>query len=186
MQEQNKDSKQNIALLPTQSSVSRSVGIFAAGIIIGVLLSWGYGAAVDRSITAGPNATSTTQGKQTTNNRSGAGIAIGTDGTAQSSFTVEDPQAAGKKVTITKAVVSKPTWIVVYDDVDGKPGRALGATLFTSQKQSGTVTLLRSTTAGKDYLVGQLADDGNKVFSLKSDKPVMVNGSPLLVGFTAK
>lgn len=165
-----------------QPGMARTIGIFAAGLVVGVLIGWGYSTSVDRGM-AGANATSTPSTRQSS---STGGLTIGADGNAESSFSVADPQPAGLKVSITKAVVSKPTWVVVYEDNDGKTGRALGATLFTAQKQSGTVTLLRGTVAGNDYLVGQSVDDGNKTFSLKADKPVLVGDNPLLVGFTAE
>jgi hypothetical protein len=86
-------------------------------------------------------------------------------------------------------VVSQPTWVVIYEDHAGVPGNALGAALFLPQSgnaaQSGTVELLRGTLPGQTYFAGEALDDGDKVFSLASDKPVRdAQGNPVLVEFT--
>lgn len=169
------------ASTPRTPAVSRYVGVFAGGIVVGVLLAWGYSAATERSITAGPNATSTSQSIQ--NNKTSNGLVIGADGAAQVALEVVSPQLAGKSVAIAQAIVSKPTWVIVYENNNGQVGRALGASLFSAQKKSGTVTLLRTTVAGRSYFVGQALDNGNKTFSLKTDKPVISGDKRLLVEF---
>ncbi len=160
-------------------SFARNAGIFAAGIVVGVLVSWGYSATTNRTTVADDNGAATAQSSQ------GAGLSVAADGSAQSSFEVVTPQAAGKKVAIARALVSKPTWVVVYDSVGGDIGRVLGASLFNAQKQSGSVPLLRATVPGKEYFVGQTLDNGDRTFSVKNDTPVLVDGEPLLLSFTA-
>jgi hypothetical protein len=104
-------------------------------------------------------------------------------------FVVSSPQAAGFAVAVSRVVVSQPTWVVVYEDHAGVPGNALGAELFLPQSgnaaQSGTVELLRGTLPGLTYLAGEALDDGDKIFSLNSDKPVRdAQGNPVLIEFT--
>lgn len=172
------------ALLPaplaSANGLARYTGMFAAGVVVGVLVTWGFAANNDRRTVAGPNATST----PTTNQA--AGVVLGPDGTANASFEVASPQAAGKKIQIARAIVTKPTWVVVYESVNGAPGRALGASLFTTKKSTGAVTLLRSTVAGKTYFVGQATDNGNGTFSLTTDKPVLTGTSRLLLTVTVQ
>lgn len=169
------------SLPPPTQGMARFAGVFAGGVIIGVLLTWGFTTATERRITAGPNATTTTQ-----NNAASVGLAADTNNPTEVSFEVASPQSAGKTVAIAKVLVSKPTWVVVYEKGANGPGRALGAALFSPQKKSGTVTLLRGTVAGKTYLVGQHLDNGNNTFSLKTDPLVMSGGARLLLEFTAK
>lgn len=159
-------------------TMARYAGIFAAGVIIGVLVSWAFTTTRDRAIIAGTSASSTEAAVV----RADAGLASG----AQDSFEVPTEQKAGKKVTITRATVMKPTWIVVYEGAGSDVGRALGASLFTMEKQSGIVTLLRATVPGKAYYVGQALDNGNGTFSTSADTPVMVGGERLLLRFVAQ
>ncbi len=158
--------------------VARFVSVFSAGLVVGVLVTWGFSTAQERRTVAGQNTANTTQT---------AGVVLAEGGTAQASFEVAALQAAGKKIQIARAVVTKPTWVVVYEaGSGGAPGRALGASLFTPTKTSGTVTLLRTTVPGKTYLVGQVVDNGNGTFSLSTDKPVMQGSARLLLSVTAQ
>ncbi|MCC7500333.1 hypothetical protein IT396_00810 [Candidatus Nomurabacteria bacterium] len=161
-----------------EPSVARSVGIFAAGVVVGVLVGWGFSVMKSEPVATSLNAS---EGGAVAR----AGLSVGPNGEVQGAFEVSAEQKAGKKVVITRAVVSAPTWIVVYDSVDGTVGRALGASLFSPQKQSGTVTLLRATVPGKSYFVGQAVDNGNGTFSMSTDTPVMVGEERLLLTFTA-
>jgi len=91
--------------------------------------------------------------------------------TQDSVLTVPASQKAGMSVAVAKATVSKPTWVVVYDSVGGKPGNALGAQLVF---KSGAVNiaLLRSTVAGKTYFVGERVDNGDHKYSKTNDASV--------------
>lgn len=99
------------------------------------------------------------------------------------------PQDAGLEVAISSATVSVPTWVVVYESVNGEPGRALGATLFfpATNGKSGTVSLLRATEPGQSYLIGENTDSGDRVFALHGDEPVVdLAGQPVWYTFTTK
>lgn len=161
-----------------EPSMARYAGIFAAGVVVGVLVGWGIAVMKDEPVAASLNAS---EGAAVES----AGLSVGSNGEAQGAFEVPAEQKAGKKVSITRAAVSAPTWVVVYDSVGGTVGRALGASLFSPQKQSGTVTLLRATVPGKSYFVGQATDNGNGTFSTSADKAVMVGDERLLLRFTA-
>jgi hypothetical protein len=102
-------------------------------------------------------------------------------------ITVASPQQAGFAVAVSKIMVKQPTWLVVYENNNGTPGNAIGAGLFFADSTSGTIELLRATLPGQSYLVGQSLDDGDKIFSLATDKPVRdEKGNPLFTEFTAK
>jgi len=134
-----------------------------------------------------PMSTSTTT--TTTTSTSGAAAAalpgtvpVGMSADA-SQLTVPTPQAAGTTVAVSNIIVSEPTWVVVYEDNNGKLGNALGAALFISGRTSGTVDLLRGTLSGQTYFAAEALDSGNRVFSLK-DAPVLdQNGQQVLVQF---
>ena len=51
-----------------------------------------------------------------------------------------------------------PTWVVVFENLGGKPGNALGAKMVFPGDTSGTVDLLRGTTAGQSYFVGEYVE----------------------------
>lgn len=92
-------------------------------------------------------------------------------------------QPAGMEVTAT-ANVSTPTWVVVYESRNGQISNILGAALFFPGQPNSTVELLRGTSAGQTYFVGEARDDGDHKFSLVKDTPVLdANGNPLLVQF---
>jgi len=99
--------------------------------------------------------------------------------------------SAGTKVMVSNVSVTKPTWIVVYDNNNGVAGNALGAKLFAPVSQggstSGAITLLRATKTGQTYLIGQNVDNGDAKFSKQLDKAVTgADGKPLLMTFEPK
>lgn len=105
-------------------------------------------------------------------------------------LTIPSPQSAGLYVEVSRATVTEPTWVVIYEDRGGVPGNALGAALFfpTSQggETSGTVELLRGTLIGHSYFAGESLDDGDKMFSNTTDKPIRnEKGNPIMVEFKA-
>lgn len=190
---------------PTQSHAAKFAGMFAAGIIAGVLIAWGWS-----SVTGGPTeegvvstATSTSQSASASNN-SGASTATNTSaisgsvsvdssgsvvpGTATATSVVAN-QPAGPTVAVSNIQVSKPTWVVVYEEANGQRGNALGAKLFFASPtaQNGSITLLRATERGRTYLVGQSVDNGNRKFELHTDEAVVgANGQPVMTQFTAQ
>ena len=164
------------------------VGIFVAGLIIGALIGWGItssnsGSTSTMATSTAMTATSTSQATGSNVNLNGSTIGAGTNG----SITLASTEPAGFAVNISSMSVSQPTWVVVYQDNNGKAGNALGAGLFFAGQTSGTLQLLRATTAGHSYLVGQAIDNGDKTFSLSDDKQVTdANGTSLYTEFTAK
>ncbi len=104
-----------------------------------------------------------------------------------SQLTVPTPQAAGSQVEVSNMVATVPTWVVIYENNNGKAGNALGAALFLPGHTSSQVELLRNTVAGQTYLVSEAQDtDGTHVFSLKGDAPVLdQNNSQIWVQFQA-
>lgn len=144
---------------------ARLIGMVVVGIFLGVVVAWAWVAL---------RSSSTSVAEDNTN---GIASSTSTPGTGSSSaFSIVSPQAAGKSVAIEKASVAAPTWVVVYEDKDGKPGNALGAALFFPSRQTGTVELLRATTPGKNYLIARQVDNGDRKFSLKNDKLVAEDG----------
>ncbi len=100
---------------------------------------------------------------------------------------VPSPQDAGSSVSFTNLSISEPTWVIVYETTDGAPGRILGAGLFFKGDTSGTVSLLRATTAGSNYLVSTAVDNGDKSFVKADEKYVLgSDGSQMWVKFQTR
>jgi hypothetical protein len=164
-----------LAPLRRGSSAPWYAGIFVVGVVIGVVGMWAF-SPDDAGPLAANNATSTTQQK---NNAAAAELS------ATSPLTVPASQKSGTTVVVAGLTVEKPTWVVVYEDRAGKPGNVLGAKLFTGGG-SGTVTLLRGTTAGRTYYVGLATDNGDRKYSKTKDAATMnADGSLVTVTFTA-
>lgn len=165
------------------------------GVVAGALIAWGY-SSWHRSakMTADTTSLGDTKGETVANNNStsssdkdlGVNMAGATAVGSDASFTIPSPQAAGTSVAVAKAVVAAPTWVVIYENNDGKPGNALGAALFFPDHQTGTVELLRSTTPGRSYLAVKQVDNGDRKFSLKDDQYLSEGGSVQWVTFQAK
>lgn len=95
---------------------------------------------------------------------------------------------AGKTVALDQVVLSKPGWVAIHDDVNGTPGRILGAKLFDSGKSNGYVELLRATVPGTSYFAVLHNDDGNyKNFNVKTDT-ILKNesGAIIMTKFTTE
>jgi hypothetical protein len=180
-------------LTPANSSTGKSVGLVVMGVIAGVLIAWAFSTMRGGSDegTATGTATSTVSGaaqSATAGNStvvSGTGI-VGTAASGSSANLSIGSQRAGKTVMVEKAVVSQPTWVVVYESANGEPGRALGAALFFVGSQTGSVQLLRGTVAGNTYLATLQTDNGNRKFDLRQDAKVTEGGKVLWVTFQAK
>ncbi len=168
----------------TASSSTKYAGMIAAGIVAGVLIAWGWSALR----TPGSSAQQAQNNAATTSTDTGLGIgtstvpALGSD----PALTIVSPQPAGNSVAVAKAIVSGPTWVVIYENKDGQPGNALGAALFWPEKQNGTVELLRSTMPGKSYLAVKQTDNGDRKFSLKDDQFLSEGGAVQWVTFETK
>ncbi len=169
---------------------AKYVSMVIVGVIVGALIAWGYSAMHSSKMAAGTDTGTMATSTDTTSTNSGTGLGADTAGMvglgSDPSFTIPSPQAAGTSVAISKAVVSAPTWVVIYEDNNGKPGNALGAGLFFPDHQAGTVELLRSTTPGKSYLAVKQTDNGDRKFSLKDDQYLTENGTVQWVTFQAQ
>ena len=170
------------------NNTARYAGMIVVGVIAGVIIAWGYSAWRTPGGTANnTNATSTSSLTGTPAGGDNLGVDVGTAALgSNTSLSIASPQAAGDSVAIAKAAVSAPTWVVIYEDNNGKPGNALGAALFFPGTTSGTVELLRATVAGKTYLAAEQVDNGDRKFSLKDDQLVMVGGAIQWVTFETK
>ncbi len=184
---------------------------FITGLVVGGLLGWVWFALRPSSTANMAAATATTtamtdtsSGAAMTATNSTSSVASGitlpasgaaaTTNTAPAStsassatnaaLTIPSPQASGLNVAVSNAVVSQPTWVVVYESRAGQPGNVLGAQMFFPGTTSGAVSLLRGTLPGQTYFVGESVDDGDHIFSVDNDKPVRnADGSLMTVQF---
>ncbi len=141
-------------------------------LVVVVFGVWAYNSPKDTTPVPAKVATTTT----TTDTESQTAVATGP--------LVVETQYAGMSVAVAHVEVSSPTWVAVYESSNGKPGNILGAALFLTSTENGTVELLRATRADQEYLVGEFTDNGDRVFSLKADAPVSnAAGNPILVPF---
>ncbi len=116
-----------------------------------------------------------------------ASTTLSTDVSSDTSTVVVKDQAAGNHVDISELNLTGPSWVAIHDDVDGQPGRILGAGLFDKGTASGTIDLLRNTVIGKSYIVVVHTDDGDyKHFVPATDKPLLDSaGKMVMTSFTA-
>jgi len=189
------------------------LGILAGGILLGFIVGWAWlalrpnDANVATNTGTNTNATSTPTGT-ITGQQGGTGAAAGTGGSSSGSgaanvstavapgiqapagdmISIATPQAPGTKVLITGVKVSVPTWIVVYEVRNGARGNALGAALFSPTSPTPiNLSLLRATSPGQAYFVGRSVDDGDKIFSMQSDRPVVdASGNPIYMPFEVR
>jgi hypothetical protein len=94
-------------------------------------------------------------------------------------------QVAGNSVAIEKiALTATTSWIVIHADKDGVPGQILGAARFRPENTSGSVELVvRNTEPGMTYYAMVHTDDGDDLFSYKTDVPALVDGKEVMVMF---
>lgn len=174
-------------------STTSLAGAALGGLIIGMLLMFGLQRLPSNGTSDGA-LEKTPDGKtgQTSSASSGSATkavapAGSTAGYSGDSFTLTSVQSAGYSVSVSSISVSAPTWAVVYDNNNGMPGNALGAALFTPEKGSGIIRLLRATESGKKYFVGLQTDDGDRTFSLHGDAQVIdPDGRSVLASFVVQ
>ena len=171
----------------TQDS-KKTVVAFVAGLIIGGLLVWLFSGSPEAtapektsadkkgSMTAVEEKLDAAQEENTDTKTTEALI----DGNL--AFTVAN-QSAG--MTVALGEVRYPSvegWIVVHDDAGGELGWALGAARYNTDigLRPDHVELLRATEAGKTYHVVYYTEDGDRMFDLKLDTPMSVEGGELL------
>lgn len=178
-----------VSVPTTDDSSGRVIGIIVGIVVVFALAAWGIAALHNRS-TGSPAAMSTssetstmaTSGSAAMTEESSTTVAE-TSGSstaaapvvsgANNTFSAPSPQDAGTAIAINSMSLSAPTWIIVYESHNGVPGNILGAGLFFPGDTSGNVQLLRATTSGQTYLVTAAVDNGDKLFSIKDEKPVM-------------
>lgn len=164
-----------------KSTTSRTIAVVSGLVIVVAFTAWAIASRnkdeAKEPVIPGTVATTTTP---TPTNTSTAGAEL-------HGLTVPSPQDAGSRVTISHIEVTRPTWVVVYENIDGKVGNVLGAAAFSPGVTSGSVELLRNTRAGAAYLVGEAHDDGDGMYSLHQDPAVRdSNGSVSLVQFQTR
>jgi len=165
--------KPTAAATTSNRSAAKVTGWLAVGVVAGVLIAWGATSLVRH------NGTNTTTAGSLQN-------ATSTDQVATSTLlSVASPQKAGMTVEVSGVNVSEPTWVVVNESRNGKPGNVLGAALFFPGSSTGTVTLLRGTVAGESYFVSERKDNGDHRFSMSADVAVTIDGQPTSASFSA-
>lgn len=183
-----------------KSSTANLIIAALIGFVVGV---GGTALYNNRTITpADQNNTGLLDGANTTGSLTGTNTSNGTTtatGTSTGSMVSIDPNAPnttfivpnqrfGDKVVVETARVSKPTWIAIADDVNGAPGRILGARLMQPTDSTIEVFLQRPTVLGNIYRAVQYDDvNGNGGFEVGIDKPRPASAeNPVVqVSFTA-
>jgi hypothetical protein len=95
-------------------------------------------------------------------------------------------QHAGQTVFVKNVSLAHDGWIAVREIIDGELGSVLGAQYLSEGKSSDVnVELLRETVSGKKYAVVLYRDNGDHIFSTKSDALVGVEDKPMLKSFVA-
>ncbi len=95
-------------------------------------------------------------------------------------------QTAGEVVIINSISFPESRWVVIHEELDGKPGAILGARLFNQEQTEGQVNLLRDTVPGQSYyaLVYHLAEreeEQGRVFDRNRDVPLIDESGEVLV-----
>jgi hypothetical protein len=168
------------------------------GLVVGFLIGWGVFAG---NSTSSKGTKTGTEGEVASSTESGSdvdtveGEAMPSDDSAgvtvssnlgptggATAFSVNN-QVAGKTVNVLNVTTAGSTWVAVRDYQGGKLGNILGARRIDVPSQAGVaVQLLRPTLAGHIYAVVLYRDNGDKLFSSKTD--TLVSGE--LASFMAK
>lgn len=175
-----------------KSNSKKTIGIVVAVVVLVALAVWIFkGTREDIAPSSDSVATSTldtvAKKETTTTATSIKPVATPILTTTTSSLVIASPQDAGLQVAVSNITVSALTWVVIYENHNGQPGNALGAALFSADKTSGVVDLLRGTLPGQTYIVGEARDDGDRIFSLQNDPAVRdAQGNPVWVSFKTR
>ncbi|MDB5224653.1 MAG: hypothetical protein JWO43_275 [Candidatus Adlerbacteria bacterium] len=169
------------------TTTTKVVAIFIGLVILLALIIWAVvamRAANNGSTSATGSSTVVMTGGETstTTTASGTGTAggvtlpaTGTEPSATSGDLVVGNQPAGNSVKVSGLTVSTPTWVVVYDENNGKPGNVIGAAMVFSGQSSVSVSLLRKTVSGHTYMVGlSSTNNGSHTYSKSTTKPLNV------------
>ncbi len=91
-------------------------------------------------------------------------------------------QLSGNHVNITSVTFpSMGGWVVIHEVSEGELGNALGAQYFSEGSWSGTVSLLRNTVVGNTYAAVLYGDNGDRQFTLTTDKPLTDVGTSQVI-----
>ena len=168
-----------------KQETQKTVVAFIAGLLIGGLLVWVFGASSDSSDEMSD--TENQQGvSETADTSSALEGAIDNSASGGTSDTIRQAtpvvtetgsiavpsQPAG--TTVVLGEVTFPTtdgWIAVHEDADGDLGNALGASRYSTPTGlvPERIELLRSTNAGNVYHVVFYSENGDLVFDLDDD-----------------
>jgi hypothetical protein len=171
----------------TKSNTMRNLSIAVVAILVIGGIAWAIvghkKSATDTASSTGGAMTVTTTGTTT-----GTGTSSDTQAMFSSgSLLVSSPQSAGLQVAVSHVAVQVPTWVVIYENYNGQPGNVLGAALFTSDRASGVIDLLRGTLPGQTYFAGEARDDGDHMFSMVNDPAIRdTSGNPIVLKFETK
>lgn len=113
-------------------------------------------------------------------------IGVDADVSAENTAVTIVDQAAGESVLVQRAVLPVNGWIVVHEIVNGHVSNALGAARRdTGVHEDVSVSLLRDTEAGREYIVVLYEDNGNGTFEIHSDLPILgAGGQPVMAQFS--
>lgn len=107
----------------------------------------------------------------------------GEAGTPRANVVVDD-QFPGSIVYVTSADVGQGTWVSIYTDAAGQPGRLIGAGFFDTTTRVGQVTLNESTIENQNYHAVLFVDNGDVRFSPTQDTPLRTAaGEPVVIDF---
>jgi len=183
-----------------QRSPMRPRTMFIMGIIVGALITWiwfdtrpsaqntaqegsGYLAIDKTSGAKGAAISGTPAANADASTSSGAALGEKTNDT----ISVPTPQNAGTSVAVSSISAEGAVWAVVYEDINGKVGNALGAARFTPPYAGGSIELLRSTLPNLTYFVGLTADTPDHTFSIKTNAPILgQDGNQVMTQFAAQ
>ncbi len=162
-----------------------TAGISIAVIVIFITAIYAFGGKKSTDVNnLNLNATSTEQEVAATGTTYTTGLPISSiiPSNKASGLSVVD-QLAGDLVAFSSVDFAEDTWVLVYEDKGGEPANLLGSGLFFAGTSEGETPLLRATEVGKKYYVTFVADNGDRVFELNTDKP---SATAPVVSFVAK
>jgi len=168
------------------------IGIVSGALLLGAWFSFQETAEAPKNIEEAPQSVSGTKTESVPEKSEETGMQATNQNdqsfTAGAQALAIQDQPAGGGVIVASASLAQNGWIVVHEEIlDGVIGNALGA----ARKDAGvytniTIELLRPTEAGRRYWATIYTDNGDKIFSLRDDTPVVgVSQELLLAAFTA-
>ena len=152
---------------------------FVVGLLVGAGAVWIW--SVNTKNVEAPEKEDTTSSEETATATSQKEDETSTKSTAESSIPVSassvdlvvNSQLSGNHVNVVSVTFpAMGGWVVIHEIKEGELGNALGAQFFGEGSWSGTVSLLRNTVVGNTYAAVLYGDNGDKQFTLESDKPL--------------